>query len=93
MGRYAVVLKIETENVDEIGFQKREEMEWMFKIQCTNCHENHPKTISFFPFEEHYDPNSNVPACNFCVKCKNCKKEMTISLVNKNYPVIECRNI
>jgi hypothetical protein len=85
-------MTIDTENIEQIGFQHREEIEWKFKVECTKCHETHAKTISFFPFEEQFPENSNIPPSNFYMKCKFCKNEMAISVIEKNYPAIECNS-
>ena len=90
MGKFAVILVVETENIEQIGLQHREEIEWKFKVKCTKCHEKHSKVITFFPFEEQISSNSNIPPSNFCMKCKFCKNDMSISVLDKGFPAIEC---
>lgn len=91
MGKFAVILELETENIEAIGFRNREEIEWKFRVECANCHEAHGKTISLFSFEVQEFPHTNVPPCNFYMKCKFCGKDMTLNVLLKNFPPIQCR--
>lgn len=66
----------------------RNPFEYTFKIECTSCHELHPKEISINRFEEHELPNSRGEA-NFIFKCKCCGKDSSVQIksTGKSYNI------
>ncbi|KAH3667072.1 hypothetical protein WICMUC_005419 [Wickerhamomyces mucosus] len=63
--------------------------EYTFLIECTQCREQHDKEITINRFEKHEISGSRGEA-NFVFKCKNCRKESTISIERtKNVYTIE----
>lgn len=53
--------------------------DWCFDIQCTNCHFQHDKQIYMNRIETVEGKNNRV-SVNFYMKCKNCKRDMSVNI-------------
>lgn len=77
MGKLKVSLKATLENVTDLQ-PAGEDFNWMFKIKCLSCHEEHSNWIGIDATEQRQLSNSRGEA-NFVWKCSFCKRESSIN--------------
>lgn len=69
-----------SENVSELFVSPK--YTWIFKLRCTSCQTDHPKSVFFDETSEFQMKNSKGTA-NFLIKCKECSKDASISIFQK----------
>ena len=90
---FDLIFKIVSENIKEIKVDP-ETFTWGFCIQCSHCHTEQPNEI-YFTLQDEEEMQKGHGTANFVMKCKDCKKLMTIAInnkTNKNPYTIECTN-
>jgi hypothetical protein len=84
------VLNANIEGLTQLKPDDRPEspFEYTFKIECTSCHEIHPKEVSINHYEQHELPNSRGEA-NFIFKCKTCGRDSSVQIkpTGKTYDI------
>jgi len=88
-----LILRIISENVKEISINP-ETYNWCFLIQCSDCQNDQPNEI-YFSLADEVEMQKGHGTANFLMKCKECKKAMTIAIYNKsnkNPYEINCEN-
>lgn len=85
-----LMLRIIGENVKEIRVH-REEFIWYFKIKCSECKTEQPSEI-YFKSNDEMEKDNGPGTANFLMKCKNCKKAMSLDFLNKSPLNIDCES-
>jgi hypothetical protein len=90
---FNLVLKIISENIKELSVDP-ESFEWGFNIKCSHCFTEQPNTI-YFTSQDQEEMQKGHGSANFIMKCKDCKKQISIAIYNKNVKqpfVINCES-
>ncbi len=88
-----LTLRVISENAKELRING-ETYDWCFIIECDQCHTEQPNEIYFTAAEE-VEMEKGHGTANFAMKCKFCKKALTISInnkANKSAYSINCEN-
>jgi len=75
-------LKVISENAKEISIDE-ENYNWCFKIECLHCHIEQPNEI-YFSSNDEVEMQKGHGTANFIMKCKECKKIMTLGINNRS---------
>ncbi|KAL8291944.1 hypothetical protein RQP46_002202 [Phenoliferia psychrophenolica] len=80
MGKLKISFKATLENVTDLH-PIGDDFNWMFRIKCSSCHEEHPNWIGIDATELRPMSGSRGEA-NFVWKCTLCKRESSINFDN-----------
>ena len=80
-------IRLITEKIIEFGINDIESYCWKFNIVCTHCKTPGEKPIDFFSNEK---IDTIKSTCNFSKKCKTCKREMRITILQDKIESIGC---
>ncbi|KAH8102544.1 DUF866-domain-containing protein, partial [Cristinia sonorae] len=69
-------IKADLENVTDL-VPSSDAFDYFFQVQCSSCHETHPKFVSVNREEEHAVSGSKGATAHFVWKCSSCKREST----------------
>ncbi|KAJ1868084.1 hypothetical protein H4R99_000267 [Coemansia sp. RSA 1722] len=84
MVKISLLFQAELNNVTDLR-PADEDHSWNFKIECTSCREIDPNVITVTAGEENKISGSRGDA-NLVMKCKNCKREGSVTIVGKPEP-------
>lgn len=103
MGKLALSLKASLNGVTNLSPVDEENYYYSFKVECTHCREKHPNWVGISRSEVHDIPKSKGEA-NFILKCRNCRRDLSISFEEpfhvykdehsgerQNLLILECR--
>jgi hypothetical protein len=65
--------------------------QWCFSIECSQCQSLQPNDIYFFTNDE-VEMHKGHGTANFMMKCKECKKSMTIQITKTSQFSIDCES-
>jgi len=100
-------IKAELENVTDL-VPASDAFEYFFKVQCTSCHEIHPKLVSVNRLQEREVKGGKGSTAHFVWRCGSCKRESSAKFETASTPqpysadangqfaplvVIECRGL
>ncbi|KAM0749725.1 DUF866-domain-containing protein [Meredithblackwellia eburnea MCA 4105] len=77
MGKLKVSFKATLENVTDLQ-PLGDDFNWMFRLKCQSCHEEHPNWVGIDATEQRPLSGSRGEA-NFVWKCTLCKRESSIN--------------
>lgn len=89
MGIFELYLHAFTENISEIKLYEPESYEWVFEIECTQCHSVQPNEI-VFSLSDTIEMLKGGNTVNFTMNCKSCKKGISIVTNPKSLFSIKC---
>lgn len=92
MAIYDLILRVVSENIKELFVDS--DYVWGFSIKCSQCHTDQPNEI-YFTSNDQEEMTKGHGTANIVLKCKDCKKIMSISINNKNNKkpfIIDCEN-
>lgn len=88
MVAFDLMIRLVTDNIKQLTIN-HETFTWYFFIQCTHCKSNQPNEIYFTSSDQH-EMQKGHGVANFLMKCKECKRSMSISINEKSHFKIEC---
>jgi hypothetical protein len=77
-----LIIKIISENVQELKIDS-DSFIWNFTIECGHCFTVQPNEI-YFTINDEVEMQKGHGTANFMMKCKECKKSMTVGINNKS---------
>ncbi|KAG8839699.1 hypothetical protein FRC18_008419 [Serendipita sp. 400] len=74
MVKLKLSIKADLENVTDLR-PASDEFDWVFKVKCSSCQEEHPNLVTVNQLEERTLTMGKGTTANFVWKCGNCKRE------------------
>ncbi|KAF8321686.1 DUF866-domain-containing protein [Clavulina sp. PMI_390] len=74
MVKLLLSIKADLDNVTDLQ-PASESFEYFFKVQCSSCHEEHPKLVSLNRLEEHEVSGGKNATAHFVWRCGECKRQ------------------
>lgn len=93
MVKFYLKVQAELQNVTDVQpvDTPQSPYEYIFKIQCTNCREVHPKPVNINRFEQHEITGSRGEA-SFVFRCKACKSEHSAQITRTKEKITAEKN-
>ncbi|PVF98322.1 DUF866-domain-containing protein [Serendipita vermifera] len=74
MVKLQLSIKVDLENVTDLA-PPSDDFDWNFKVKCTSCNEEHPRTVTVNKTEKSDQLLHKGASANFVWKCTNCKRQ------------------
>jgi hypothetical protein len=65
--------------------------QWSFSIECSQCQSLQPNDVYFSTYDE-VEMQKGHGTANFMMKCKECKKIMTVQILKNSQFTIDCES-
>jgi hypothetical protein len=85
-----LIVKIVSENIQSLKVNP-DSFNWIFCIECSSCKSIQPNDINFSLIDQ-FEMQKGHGYANFIMNCKECKKNMNISIHDKSNFYITCEN-
>ncbi len=86
MPKFAIWCSIEQENISHFRVDDPSTRSWGLILRCTVCQEVTPNFVEIDPKEEQ---ESNGGTANLYLKCKGCKKDMSVNILKASAKELE----
>jgi len=85
MVRLMLSIKADLESVTNLS-PASDSFEYFFQVQCSSCHETHPKYVGLNRMEEHELSGSKGNTAHFVWRCGMCKRESSAKF-DSSFPI------